>query len=53
MRKGVAKTRLNIWHSAKPTRDFRGLLPMSPVDAKAWERTRELHPELYRKETAR
>lgn len=46
-------TRLPIFRTARPTRDWRGLQPMSREDAVAWKRTRELHPWLYEKETAR
>lgn len=48
------RSALNIWHSRRTVPVSHGrIMPMSPVDAKAWERTRELHPHLYRKETAR
>lgn len=40
-------THRTIWRSRRPI-DNRGRLePMSAVDAKAWERTREKHPHLY------
>jgi hypothetical protein len=43
-------TRLNIFHTAKPSRDWRGLQPMSKADERAWRITRERHPYLYQKE---
>ena len=42
-------THRTIWHSRRAV-DNRGKLePMRAVDADAWKRTRELHPEYYRK----
>lgn len=44
-------TAFPIRQIAKPSRWYHGKIePMSREDAVAWQRTRELHPHLYRKD---
>ena len=50
----MTRTPLNIFRSDKPTRLSHGRIEqMSAIEAVAWQRTRELHPHLYRRDRAR